>query len=75
MPVNKFGGGRGRKLVRALLAGEAKGWAVATTNGNHLRLTSPAGHVVHLAGTPSDRKALQNNRALLRRISRQTSQS
>jgi hypothetical protein len=71
MPVDKFGGGRGRKLVRTLLAG-TEGWTVATTNGNHIRLTGPAGELVFIAATPSDFRALQNNRALLRRITRQT---
>lgn len=52
-----------RDLIR-----EAKrqGWVVATTGSGHLRLTSPTGHIIVAARTPSDKRATLNLRARLR---------
>ena len=48
-------------------AAQAAGWSVAKTRGNHVKWASPTGAVVFSASTPSDRRAIHNIRAMLRR--------
>jgi len=58
-------------LKQLLRAAEARGWQVELTRrGGHLRLVHPAGGLVVAASTPSDRRALANLRAQLRRVER-----
>jgi hypothetical protein len=53
-----------RKLRRAL---EDQGWRVEPTKSGHWRCYAPDGeHIVHLAGTPSDRRSINNALAKLR---------
>lgn len=54
-----------RELVR-----EAKrqGWRVEQLKSGHIRLYAPDGkHIVHVSGTPSDRRTLANTIADMRR--------
>ncbi len=48
---------------------ERQGWVVETTRGGHWRFLPPdkAKPIVHISGTPSDRRDLDNSIALLRR--------
>lgn len=50
---------------------EKQGWTVERTRGGHLAWTSPDKNVrpIYSASTPSDRRALNNLRAALRRAS------
>jgi predicted RNA binding protein YcfA (HicA-like mRNA interferase family) len=58
-------------LKELLRAAEARGWRVdATRRGGHVRLVHPDGGVVVASGTPSDRRALANLKAMLRRVER-----
>ena len=48
------------------------GWTAELTNGGHVRLQHElGGRAIVTASTPSDRRALLNTRALLRREMRQ----
>ena len=55
-----------RKFVRSL---KRKGWSWEYHGSGHIRLTSPDGKTVTMASTPSDRRALKNVMADVRRIS------
>lgn len=47
------------------------GWRLARVSGSgHLRLRHHNGATVYVACTPSDQRAVANNRALLRRLAR-----
>lgn len=53
------------KLVKTL---RQQGWRVDLLKGGHYRAYSPDGKgIVHIAGTPSDRRAMANTIAQLRR--------
>lgn len=43
------------------------GWRLIVTNGGHLKWAAPNGEVVFSSRTPSDRRAVMNLRADLRR--------
>jgi predicted RNA binding protein YcfA (HicA-like mRNA interferase family) len=49
----------------------AMGFAIERTRGSHFKLTAPSGALVFAASTPSDRRAIHNIRADLRRALRQ----
>lgn len=58
------------KDVRRLIdLAESQGWAIETTCGNHLRFIppDPTKPMVHTSSTPSDRRAVQNLEAQLRK--------
>ena len=57
-------------LKQLLRQASACGWQVTRTRGGHWRLRHPAGGVVVMSSTPSDRRALLNFRAQLRRAER-----
>jgi predicted RNA binding protein YcfA (HicA-like mRNA interferase family) len=58
-------------LKELLRAAEARGWQLELTRrGGHVRLVHPDGGVVVASGTPSDRRALANLKAMLRRVER-----
>jgi hypothetical protein len=50
------------------LADEARreGWTVGTSGGGHIVFQSPTGEKVWASSTPSDRRAIQKTRSLLR---------
>ena len=52
-----------RPLVEAALGA---GWEVTKTGSGHLRFKSPTGALVFTGSTPSDHRAVENVRALLR---------
>lgn len=55
------------KTLRGLAA--RYGFEVAQTNGGHTRLTDPTtGQVIFAAGSPSDRRAVRNVEAKMRRL-------
>jgi hypothetical protein len=55
-----------QRQLRSLAS--AYGWSLEHTRGGHLKLTHPAAAVpIFTASTPSDRRALRNVRAELRR--------
>lgn len=59
---------KARELVRLA---ERDGWRVSTTGSNHLRLEHPqASGPVFTGSTPSDRRALHNARAMMKRVMR-----
>jgi predicted RNA binding protein YcfA (HicA-like mRNA interferase family) len=57
-------------LAKLLRQASACGWQVTRTRGGHWRLRHPGGGVVVMSSTPSDRRALLNFRAQLRRAER-----
>jgi predicted RNA binding protein YcfA (HicA-like mRNA interferase family) len=57
-------------LAKLLRQASACGWQVTRTRGGHWRLRHPGGVVVVMSSTPSDRRALLNFRAQLRRAER-----
>ena len=59
-------------LERLLRQASACGWQVTRTRGGHWRLLRPNGGIVVLSSTPSDRRALRNMQAQLRRAERGT---
>jgi hypothetical protein len=46
------------------------GWSISVTGGNHVMLKHDNGTVIYTGQTPSDRRAVRNLRASLRRVSR-----
>lgn len=57
-----------KKEFRALrIVAEAQGWTVTLTRNNHLAWRSPTGALVISSFTPSDKRAILNLRAFLRR--------
>ena len=61
----KFRKGPYGSLARGAVA---LGWTVEVTKGDHLRWTPPGGgDFVITCATPSDRRAVLNDRAILRR--------
>jgi predicted RNA binding protein YcfA (HicA-like mRNA interferase family) len=55
-------------LAKIIAALEHQGWRVERTRKGHWRCFAPTGEgIVHLPGTPSDRRALANAVADLRR--------
>jgi predicted RNA binding protein YcfA (HicA-like mRNA interferase family) len=46
---------------------EKLGYTAEPTNGSHVRFTHSSGALVHVSGTPSDRRGWQNARSDLRR--------
>lgn len=47
------------------------GWTIKRTGGGHLRWTGPKGEgPIFTASTPSDHRAIQNVKAMLRRAAR-----
>ena len=61
-----------RKQVAELIRwAERNGWSVELTSGDHLRYTHPAVKgPVFGASTPSDHRAVRNQKALMRRVMR-----
>jgi hypothetical protein len=57
------------KQVRELLS-QFPGWQAVITNGNHVRLTGPAGEIVHTSFTPSDWRWSRKAASEMRRVSR-----
>jgi hypothetical protein len=57
-------------LKQVLRQAAAAGWRVQPTRGGHWRLLYPGGGVVVMSSTPSDRRALANFKAQLRRAER-----
>jgi hypothetical protein len=57
-------------LKHLLRQAEAAGWRVQPTRGGHWRLLYPGGGIVVMSSTPSDRRAIANLRAQLRRAER-----
>jgi hypothetical protein len=62
-----------QKDLRKLLS--KYGATVSKTGGGHWRIALPGGGIVVASGTPSDRRALQEIRADLRRAQRRTGNS
>ena len=54
-----------RKDLRRL-ADDEGGWSIERTR-RHIRMNHPQGGTVYVASSPSDRRAIMNVRALLRR--------
>jgi len=46
---------------------EAQGWKVSRTANSHWRFVAPTGEIIFAAGTPSDRRAMQNHITRMRR--------
>lgn len=60
-----------RKSLQPLLQyAQANGWAVARTNGGHLRFTKHGRPIIHTGSTPSDWRSLRNALAALARADR-----
>jgi hypothetical protein len=60
--------GLAREVRDLALEALERGWEVRPTRRGHLALLCPCGaHLVHLAGTPSDRRSTPNARARLKR--------
>ena len=57
-------------LERLLRAARACGWQVTRTRKSHWRLLHPNGGIVVASGSPSDRRALRNMQAQMRRAER-----
>jgi predicted RNA binding protein YcfA (HicA-like mRNA interferase family) len=57
-------------LERLLRRASACGWLVMRTRGGHWRLRHPNGGIVVTSSTPSDRRAVLNMRAQMRRAER-----
>jgi predicted RNA binding protein YcfA (HicA-like mRNA interferase family) len=55
------------ELKQLLRAAKAAGWQVRPTGSGHLQLRHPAGGIVVTSSSPSDRRALANLKAQLRR--------
>lgn len=53
-----------QQVTRAL---RKQGWHIGRTRKGHMKLTSPLGRVVVTPSTPSDRRAVLNMRAQLRK--------
>lgn len=54
--------------LRDLIAcAESQDWTITRTANDHYRWRGPQGQLVFSASTPSDRRAIKNLRALLRR--------
>jgi len=62
---------RSHKGLRQLLAQNPQ-WTATPTRHGHWKLTSPTGGFIFTGGSPSDRRALRNMRALMRRLARQS---
>jgi len=57
-----------KELKEIVGAAERQGWRVERTKKSHLRFYAPDGeNIVHGAGTPSDRRSLENLVSRLRR--------
>jgi len=57
-----------KELKEIVRAAEKQGWGVERTKKGHWRFFAPDGeNIVHGAGTPSDRRALDNLLSQLRR--------
>lgn len=50
------------------LEAQAAGWVVSRTGSDHIRLKAPNGSNAFTSNTPSDRRAVHNLRAELRRL-------
>jgi hypothetical protein len=59
------------KFVRELLRSHP-GWRAEVTGGTHYRLVGPRGQTVYCGTTPSDRRAIYEVRARLRRAERES---
>lgn len=59
-----------RDLRDALAAAEERGWQIVATSKSHIKLTHPSGAVVFAGSSPSDRRAIRNMEARLRRVER-----
>jgi predicted RNA binding protein YcfA (HicA-like mRNA interferase family) len=57
-------------LRQLLRQAQAHGWRVQPTRGGHWKLTHPSGDAVVTSSSPSDRRALANLKAQLRRAER-----
>lgn len=44
-----------------------QGWTIEMTRGGHVRWTAPSGRVIFSPSSPSDRRAIRNTIAMLRR--------
>jgi predicted RNA binding protein YcfA (HicA-like mRNA interferase family) len=53
-----------RKLAKQA---KAQGWEIRRTRGDHLVWVAPNGRKVYSSATPSDHRAVKNQRARLRR--------
>lgn len=54
-----------RQLLRRI---EKQGFTTQNTSGGHLKITSPDGKPIFAASSPSDRRAMKNLIAQLRRL-------
>lgn len=61
----QFKDGRLRKAARAA---RKAGWEITPTRGQHRKWTSPDGYSVYTSGTPSDKRAVDNILADLRKL-------
>ena len=61
-----------RDLARLLKDAGKRGWSVERTRSSHWRLRHSSGAQVTTASTPSDRRALLNLQADLRRVERRS---
>ena len=58
-----------RKEIKEMIKAARKaGWIVTLTNGGHWKWQNPNGDIFYSALTPSDRRALLNMKAYLRRM-------
>lgn len=57
-----------RELKQLREEAEDRGWKITKTNGGHLKWTAPKGGFIYTALTPSDRRAVKNIRAMMKRV-------
>lgn len=54
---------------------EDRGWSATLTKGGHVKLTKPGHDTVTVAGTPSDHRAMLNEKARIKRAERKVEEA